>query len=133
MVEEINGKEKYYAIGDDDNTKRDYRTSNKTIDISQFIKMRNDHMKMVYIPIGLNVLIKQKAKELGKKDNQIIKDSILFYIEHGWGESVPSDASVKELLEGLRMDVANSRRSVLRALGKEPKKLKPAKLSKASC
>jgi len=71
-------------------------------------ELRNDTKKLIYIPKDLHDMINAKGLVVDEKPNTLIKNAILFYIDHNWGESIPNHATVRELINELRKDIKDS-------------------------
>jgi len=71
-------------------------------------ELKNDTKKLIYIPKDLHDMINAKGLIMDEKPNTLIKDAILFYIDHNWGETIPSHATVRELITELRRDLKDN-------------------------
>ena len=95
----------------------DKRGSIMTEQKIEFSEQKNDCQKMIYIPKDMGIALKARADEKSTKVNTLIKEAIIFYMEHEWGGVQPNSHNLSASIAQLRRELRENHQAVMDEIG----------------
>ena len=83
----------------------------------EFSEQKNDCQKMIYIPKDMGIALKARADEKSTKVNTLIKEAIIFYMEHEWGGVQPNSHNLSASIAQLRRELRENHQAVMDEIG----------------
>ena len=83
----------------------------------EFSEQKNDCQKMIYIPKDMGTALKARADEKSTKVNTLIKEAIIFYMEHEWGGVQPNSHNLSASIAQLRRELRENHQTMMDELG----------------